>query len=86
MALVDLKPGLSTIQYEQLRESLRNILKDKVPNAQEISRVLSKMNEIALNDESSTPVMDWEKEENKLHITDPFFAFYLKWGQIENAA
>lgn len=86
LALVDLKPGLSTIQYEQLRESLRNILKDKVPNAQEISRVLSKMNEIALNDESSTPVMDWEKEENKLHITDPFFAFYLKWGQIENAA
>lgn len=55
-------------------------MRDKVPNAQEVSRVLSKMSEIAISDESSTPVIDWEKEERKLHITDPFFAFYLKWG------
>jgi hypothetical protein len=38
------------------------------------------MAEIATKDEASTPVLDWEKEDQKLHITDPFFAFFLKWG------
>ncbi len=38
------------------------------------------MAKIAATDEASTPVLDWEEEEQKLHITDPFFAFYLKWG------
>jgi len=30
----------------------------------------------------STPVIDFEDEEKKLHITDPFFAFYLRWGEL----
>ncbi len=34
------------------------------------------MSKIAISDESSTPVIDWEKEEKVLHITDPFFAFF----------
>jgi hypothetical protein len=38
------------------------------------------MAEIASSDEASTPVLDWEKGDRKLHITDPFFAFFLKWG------
>jgi hypothetical protein len=38
------------------------------------------MASIAATDQSSTPVIDFEEEEKKLHITDPFFAFYLRWG------
>jgi hypothetical protein len=38
------------------------------------------MSKIASSDTASTPVLNWEREEQKLHITDPFFAFYLKWG------
>ena len=41
------------------------------------------MTEIASSDEASKPVLDWEKDEQKLHITDPFFAFFLKWGMRE---
>jgi hypothetical protein len=41
------------------------------------------MAEIASSDEASTPVLDWEKGDQKLHVTDPFFAFYLKWGVTE---
>jgi hypothetical protein len=37
---------------------------------------------IAATDQSSTPVIDFEEEEKKLHITDPFFAFYLRWGEL----
>jgi hypothetical protein len=38
------------------------------------------MAEISATDDSSTPVLDWDKADRRLHITDPFFAFFLKWG------
>jgi hypothetical protein len=37
---------------------------------------------IAATDQSSTPVIDFEETDRKLHITDPFFAFYLRWGEL----
>lgn len=80
LSLVALAPGMDTIEYEQLRTAIREVLSDSQPQSHEVSRVLEKMAEIAANDEASTPVIDWEKEEQKLHITDPFFAYYLKWG------
>jgi hypothetical protein len=79
-ALSHIRPGLQTVQYETLRASLREILAEDLPGAHEVTRVLEKMAEIAASDESSTPVLDWDKNEQELHITDPFFAFYLKWG------
>jgi len=80
-ALAKLQPGLETIDYEVLRSSIREIVVvEHVPAAHEVTRVLEKMAEIAAEDEASTPVMDWEREDRRLHITDPFFAFYLKWG------
>ncbi|HVR90534.1 MAG TPA: hypothetical protein VHG29_05515 [Novosphingobium sp.] len=39
------------------------------------------MAEIASKDEMSVKVLDWDKEEQILHITDPFFAFFLKWAR-----
>ncbi len=79
-ALAKLAPGLDTIEYETLRSAIKDVLKDAIPQAHEVTRVLDKMAQIAASDEASTPVLDWEREEQKLHITDPFFAFYLKWG------
>lgn len=80
LALANLAPGLDTVEYEDLRGSIREVLSDNIPQAHEVTRVLEKMSEIAADDEASTPVLDWEKDEQKLHITDPFFAFFLKWG------
>lgn len=80
LALAHLKPGLDTIDYEQLRSSIKELLSDNIPSAHEVTRVIDQISNIALSDESSTPVLDWEKDEQLLHITDPFFAFYLKWG------
>lgn len=81
-ALSTLAPGLETVEYEKLRAAIRQILHETPPQAHEVTRVLERMAEIAASDEASTPVIDWEKEEQKLHITDPFFAFYLKWGVV----
>jgi hypothetical protein len=86
LALAHLKPGLETIEYEALRSAVRDLLADDVPAAHEVSRVLEKMSEIATSDESSTPVLDWDPEERVLHITDPFFAFFLKWGKVRDSA
>lgn len=80
LALVNLKPGLDTIDYESLRGSIREILASDLPQAHEVTRVLGKMADIASSDEASTPVVDWEEDEQRLHITDPYFAYYLKWG------
>jgi hypothetical protein len=80
LGLARLSPGLQTVEYEQLRGAVRAILADQIPAAHEVTRVVEKMAEIASSDEASTPVLDWEKSDQKLHITDPFFAFFLKWG------
>ncbi len=79
-ALAQLRPGLDTIKYETLRAAIRVVSTGPQPQAHEVTRVLDKMSQIAASDESSTPVIDWEKEDRILHITDPFFAFYLRWG------
>jgi hypothetical protein len=83
LALARLAPGLERVEYELLRASIKAVLVADVPQAHEVSRVLEKMAEIASSDEASTPVIDWDKEDQQLHVTDPFFAFFLKWGVQE---
>lgn len=80
MALAYLKPTVATIEYEELRSAIRAVLDDELPQAHEVSRVLEQMAKVSSLDESSVPVIDYEKDERKLHITDPFFAFFLRWG------
>lgn len=80
LALARLSPGMEKVSYEDLRASIRDLLESNVPEAHEVSRVLEKMAEIASSDEASTPVIDWDKDDRELHVTDPFFAFFLKWG------
>ncbi|WP_037373225.1 hypothetical protein [Salinimicrobium xinjiangense] len=79
-ALAQLRPDLDTIEYETLRAAIKDVSSGSQPQAHEVTRVLDKMSQIAASDESSTPVIDWEKDERILHITDPFFAFYLRYG------
>lgn len=76
--LKSMKPGVSSINYEEFRGCLKEII-DDVPQLHEISRVLEKIAEISYNSGASTPVIDWDKDEAILTVTDPFFAFYLRW-------
>jgi hypothetical protein len=81
-ALAHLKPGLISLEYEELRAAIRDVSESAIPQMHEVARVLKHMATIAATDQSSTPVIDFEDEDKKLHITDPFFAFYLRWGEI----
>ena len=82
-ALADLKPGLDKIEYEAIRTAIKRVSAQSPPQGNEITRVLDRMSEIATSDESSTPVIEWDKEEGVLYVTDPFFAFYLRWGKMD---
>lgn len=81
-AIARLKPGVQTVDYEDIRGSLRHVLDEGLPQLHEVSRVLEQMSKICADDEASVPVIDWDKE-GKLHITDPFFAFFLRWGAAD---
>ena len=76
----ELKPGVETVNYERLRNQIKEISQDNPPQKNEISRVLDQIAKISYSDTSSTPVIDWQKEDNIITITDPFFAFFLKWS------
>lgn len=81
-ALAFRRPGLESLEYEDLRAAIRAVSATQIPQLHEVVRVLKHMATIAASDLSSTPVIDFEEDEKKLHITDPFFAFYLRWGQL----
>jgi hypothetical protein len=85
LGLAHLSPGLISIEYEELRAAIREVSSGAIPQLQEIARVLKHMSTIAATDQSSTPVLDFEEEDKKLHVTDPFFAFYLRWGELTGA-
>jgi hypothetical protein len=78
-AIARLKPGTAAVEYEQIRSALRDLLVD-LPQAHEVSRVLEHMSTIQADGGASAPVLDWDKKDRRLHVTDPYFAFFLKWG------
>lgn len=84
-ALAHLKPDLVTLEYEDLRAAIREVASGNIPQLHEVARVLKHMATIASTDQSSTPVIDFDETDKKLHITDPFFAFYLRWGEISGS-
>ena len=73
-----------TLEYEDLRSAIREVALEEVPQLHEVARVLKHMSDITATDQSSTPVIDFDEEDKCLHITDPFFAFYLRWGNLDN--
>ena len=83
-ALAHLRPGLVTLEYEDLRTAIRDISAQEIPQLHEVARVLKHMSDIAATDQSSSPVIDFDEDDKLLHVTDPFFAFYLRWGNLDN--
>lgn len=83
-ALGHIRPGLVTLEYEDLRTAIRDVSAQEVPQLHEVARVLRHMSDIAATDQSSTPVIDFDDDEKRLHVTDPFFAFYLRWGNLDS--
>lgn len=68
-----------------MRAALREILDDDLPQRHEITRVLDEMVRIAREQIEGEPVLDYDAEMSTLYISDPFFAYFLRWGVHETA-
>jgi hypothetical protein len=71
---------LTELPYEQLRAAMRDSMVE-VPQRHEITRVLEEMSKIAREQIDGEPVVDYDVELSTLHISDPFFAYFLRWGE-----
>jgi hypothetical protein len=43
--------------------------------------VLDQMTQIAKEKVEGEPVLEYDDQFSTLHISDPYFAFYLRWGE-----
>lgn len=82
-AIAHLRPGMVSLTYEQIRNAMKDLMTE-IPQAHEVTRVLDYMCKIQASGDASAPVIDWDKDERILHVTDPFFAFFLRWGVKPN--
>lgn len=71
---------MTPVRWGDLRRSLQTILIDE-PQQHEVTRVLEKMDEIAKS-RGGEPVLDYSKDQRELHLVDPFFRFYVRWGAL----
>ncbi len=71
---------LTQLTYVELRGALRQVLKDEPPSQPEVTRVLQEMSKIAKERIEGEPVVDYDTELETLYISDPFFAYFLRWG------
>ncbi|MGW5012620.1 AAA family ATPase [Micromonospora chalcea] len=70
---------LTSITYETLRAAMRDIAGEEAPRGQEIARILDEMSKIARDQIDGEPVVDYDAKLTTLHISDPYFAFFLRW-------
>lgn len=73
---------LTSIEYERLRAALRSVLanSDDPPQKHEVTRVLDEMSKIAREQIEGEPVVDYDASLATLYISDPYFAYWLRWG------
>jgi len=72
---------LTALTYEELRASLRKVMESDPPQRHEVTRVLEEMSKTAREKIEGEPVVDYDEELSTLFISDPFFAYYLRWGR-----
>src|ERR1700730_3103087 len=77
LAIADTGP-VASISYTELRTSLTNILSDLIPQKHEITAVLKQLSKIS-RDIGTDAGVDWDDENRKLDISDPYLRFYLRW-------
>lgn len=69
----------TALSYNELRASIREVLSSEPPQRHEITRVLEEMTKIAREKIAGEPVVDFDGELETLYISDPFFAYFLRW-------
>ena len=77
MAIAATGPS-SIIKYDDLRLKLTEILADEAPQKHEITSALIHLRKIS-QDIGNDAGVDWDEDERKVDISDPYLRFYLRW-------
>jgi len=70
------------IHYDELKVEIKNIIinGEKCPQFLQVSRALEKMQQLSSGSEGRPNILEWSEINSTLHLLDPYFSFYLKWG------
>ena len=70
------------LKYEEIRAALREVVNaEDVPQKHEVTNVLDSMTKICKEKIEGEPMLEYDRDVSTLFITDPYFAFYLKWNE-----
>jgi hypothetical protein len=81
MAIAATGPA-AIIKYDDLREKLSEILAEESPQKHEITSALIHLSNISKDiakDLGNDAGVDWDEDERKVDISDPYLRFYLRW-------
>lgn len=81
LAIAETGPKAS-ISYDELRESMNDLLSDMMPQKHEITSALRHLSEISKKD-GIEGAIDWDEDKREVNLTDPYLRFYLRW-QVRN--
>jgi hypothetical protein len=74
-----------SIAYRDLKVAIGEVLSEGNPDATQIKNTLSQQSKIAAGlveaHEFVDPVIYWDGD--VLHVIDPFFSFYVRWGDLQ---
>ena len=77
----EMQSGMSSIKISNFVTKAQELCATKSPASHEITRVLQYVAKEATYDSASNSVIDLDLDQDRtIYIVDPFFAFYLKWG------
>ena len=68
-----------SLSYDEIKQSLFNVMADKPPQKEEVANALKHLTKIATEIAKDNRPLDWIEEERRLELPDPIFRFYLKW-------
>lgn len=68
----------SVIKYDELREVMNGLLKDKMPQKHEITAALKQLTGIS-RDIGADSAIDWNEDTREVTVADPYLRFYLRW-------
>ena len=68
----------STIGYDDLRTQMNKILSEGMPQKNEITAALKHLSQIS-REMGNDAGIDWDSDERKIDISDPYLRFYLRW-------
>jgi len=77
LALAESGPK-AVISYDELRESLGNILVEQIPQKHEITSALKHLSRISREIGAGSAV-DWDDDKREVNLVDPYLRFYLRW-------